>query len=380
MDFKRLIKKIVITGARSLIRPLWRFFKRSAYWVFLPFSRVVASEGASAARDLLNDFSPCPLGSSLADNQLVLPYACDLQIIVPAYNVEEYLRDCMDSILSQETQYTYQVILVDDGSTDSTGSIADEYAADPRVQVIHQANKGFSGARNAGLDHIVGEYIAFVDSDDKLMPSAIEALMHTARQYNAAIVEGGFYGLYGDTLSVLYKHKKAVSVTPLGRLQGFPWGKVFKSKLFENLHFPEQFWFEDSINALMIYPQIEAAQLIPDIVYVYRQNQGGISHTAPRKPKCVDTYWVTEQLLNEHEILGLPTGEDYFAEVMRQLIINAKRIRNMPEEIQQSVFILSRDLLEKHLKDSVVPKKYAHFYHLIQRNDFGAYNLYCKTH
>ncbi len=89
----------------------------------------------------------------------------------------------MDSILSQETQYTYQVILVDDGSTDSTGSIADEYAADPRVQVIHQANKGFSGARNAGFNHIVGEYIAFVASDDILMSGAIEALMHSTRQY-----------------------------------------------------------------------------------------------------------------------------------------------------------------------------------------------------
>jgi len=380
MHFKKVVKEIIIRGIRLLIRPLWRFFKRSAYWVLLPFSHAAAPENVSAARDLLNEFSPRPSGSALANNQLVLPYACDLQIIVPAYNVEEYLRDCMDSILSQETQYTYQVILVDDGSTDSTGSIADEYAVDPRVQVIHQTNKGFSGARNAGLERIVGEYITFVDSDDKLMPGAIEALMRTARLYSADIVEGGSYCLYGDALSVQYKHNKAASVTPLGRLQGFPWGKVFKSTYFEKLHFPEQFWYEDSINALMIYPQIEAAQLIPDIVYVYRQNQRGISHTALKKPKCVDTYWVTEKLLNEHEVLGLPDSEEYFAQVMRQLILNAKRIRHMPEEIQLSVFILSRDLLETHLKGSEISKRYAHFFHLIQQNDFGAYNLYCKTH
>ncbi|MDR3314701.1 MAG: glycosyltransferase, partial [Oscillospiraceae bacterium] len=89
-----------------------------------------------------------------------------ISVIVPVYNVEPYLPKCLDSIVSQ-TYANLEIILVDDGSTDASGSICDAYAAkDERVRVIHQANGGVAAARNAGLDAAVGEYIQFVDSDD----------------------------------------------------------------------------------------------------------------------------------------------------------------------------------------------------------------------
>lgn len=97
-------------------------------------------------------------------------------IIVPVYNVERYLEKCLDSILNQSWK-EFELILVDDGSTDASGEICDRYALkDSRIQVIHQMNQGLSGARNTGLDHAAGEWIVFVDSDDRVEAELLESV------------------------------------------------------------------------------------------------------------------------------------------------------------------------------------------------------------
>ena len=99
-----------------------------------------------------------------------------LSIIIPVYNAEDYLSRCLDSILNQAMN-SYEVILVDDGSTDSSALICDRYSAtDPRFRTVHKSNGGVSSARNAGLNLAKGEYIMFVDSDDALASDALEAL------------------------------------------------------------------------------------------------------------------------------------------------------------------------------------------------------------
>ena len=99
-----------------------------------------------------------------------------VSIIVPVYQVEAYISECVESLLAQ-TYTNLEILLVDDGSTDSSGEICDEYAVkDDRVRVVHQRNQGPSVARNSGLDHMKGEYVAFVDSDDVVLPDFIESL------------------------------------------------------------------------------------------------------------------------------------------------------------------------------------------------------------
>lgn len=116
-----------------------------------------------------------------------------ISIVVPVYNVEKFLRQCIDSAVSQ-TLKDIEIICVDDGSTDSCGSILDEYAAnDSRVIVIHKENGGYGIAMNTGLDKATGEYFCILESDDFMMPDACETLYKTAKEFDADIVRSDYF-------------------------------------------------------------------------------------------------------------------------------------------------------------------------------------------
>lgn len=121
-----------------------------------------------------------------------------ISIIVPVYRTEQYLRQCVDSLLAQ-TYNRIEIILVDDGSPDGSGGICEEYAAkDPRVKVIHQENGGLSAARNTGLDHATGEYVMFVDSDDWISPDNCEKAVAVARARDVDVVIWSYRREYPD--------------------------------------------------------------------------------------------------------------------------------------------------------------------------------------
>lgn len=121
-----------------------------------------------------------------------------VSVIIPVYNVEAYLEECVDSVINQSYR-NLEIILVDDGATDSSGRMCDEYATvDPRIRVIHRENGGLSAARNTGLDVATGEYIYFLDSDDYLELSAISDLVSTIEEENADFVFCDAYVFYTD--------------------------------------------------------------------------------------------------------------------------------------------------------------------------------------
>lgn len=111
-----------------------------------------------------------------------------VSIIVPVYNAQQYIRRCVDSILNQE--YTdFELLLIDDGSTDSSGEICDEYAQkDTRIRVVHKENSGVSDSRNLALDYATGKYIQFLDSDDWITPDATRLLVRSAEEYHCDMV------------------------------------------------------------------------------------------------------------------------------------------------------------------------------------------------
>ncbi len=121
-----------------------------------------------------------------------------ITVIIPVYNVEKYLKVAIDATINQ-TYKNLEIILVDDGSTDSSGKICDEYSKiDNRIKVIHQENKGLSGARNTGLDNATGKYIMFSDSDDTFEIDACEKLYNSIEETNADYVVGNYINMDED--------------------------------------------------------------------------------------------------------------------------------------------------------------------------------------
>lgn len=121
-----------------------------------------------------------------------------VSVVIPVYNVEQYLNECVDSVLDQ-TYSDYEIILVDDGSTDNSGKLCDDYlSVDNRIKVIHRENGGLSAARNTGMDAATGDYIYFLDSDDYIESVTLERLVHTAKTDDADIVFFDGYVFYTD--------------------------------------------------------------------------------------------------------------------------------------------------------------------------------------
>ncbi|MEI3093413.1 MAG: glycosyltransferase [Oscillospiraceae bacterium] len=341
------------------------------------FSRRSAMDSASARETLLG-FSPPPTGTAAADNRLLEP-ECDLQIVIPAYNVEAYLAQCMDSVLAQETKYTYRVILVDDGATDTTPAIADTYSDDPRVTVIHQRNKGLSGARNTGIREIFGKYLMFIDSDDFLLPGAIDAMLDTAFAHDCDLVEGGAYYVYDNMGKPSCTATSPTTRYPTPtRTHGHAWGKLYRGALFEHLCFPEGYWYEDSLLSYLIFPNVRQAWVTEHMAYGYRINQAGIVKSSHGKPKSVDTYWITEELMAEHAQAGLPADDAYFRYILLQIRLNQHRIADLPEEIQESVFVLTCDLFCNTFPADLDVSGNRTLIKALRTRDFGMYKMCCR--
>ena len=303
--------------------------------------------------------------------------AYDLQVIIPAYNAAPYIAECLESVLTQQTHYRYVVTVVNDGSTDDTPAILQRYASHPNVVVIHQENRGFSGARNAALSHIQGRYITFVDADDRLPQGAIEALMQAADDSAADIVEGGYCRFRGDKVVYTFHHR-AEQTADWGLLYGYPVGKAYRASLFADVHFPEHYWFEDTICSYILYPRCAKVATIDDVVYDYRINEGGISFTSQGDIRTLDALWVTRRILADSLQCGIPCSVKLYETFLVDVRVNYTRFVSLCDEaLHRDIFVATVGLMRHYFPQchtdnpSLRPLEQA-----LRRGDYGAYRLY----
>lgn len=220
----------------------------------------------------------------------------DISIIVPVYNVEKYLKKCLDSIINQAFQ-NFELILVDDGSTDSSGKICDEYKLkDERIRVIHQENGGLSAARNAGIDAATAEYIGFVDGDDYISYNMYEFLHNCLIENNADVAVCGMYNCFKNKKVPQYKKKEfylldnvtALKMTLEGvAISMYAVNKLYKRELFNEIRFPEGKIYEDvfTIPKILFESKKIVVKTLP--LYYYVHHSGTIT-TSSYKKKDLD--------------------------------------------------------------------------------------------
>ncbi|WP_303915919.1 glycosyltransferase family 2 protein [Bacteroides mediterraneensis] len=332
----------------------------------------IGTKEIEEAQTLLNTFQKDPHNSCICQNQINTNPKYDLQIIVPAYNVERYIKECLDSVLSQDTSFSYIVKVINDGSTDNTAKILEAYQKEEHIEIVHQKNKGFSGARNTGLKEINARYLMFLDSDDKLASGAIEALMKMAQATDADIIEGASLKFYGSWVTKRYPHADEKQ-SSANKLYGFAWGKVYRSELFAHIQFPEGYWFEDTLCALILHPLAKKVSTISQCVYCYRTNFKGISRTFRGKPKCLDSYYICEQLLADRVKLGLPMDEKFLHSIVRQFRLNSNRIASLKrQDIDKAVFIQQSALIKHYFPNIKVKDELTQS---LMEGDFSLYQL-----
>lgn len=215
----------------------------------------------------------------------------DISVIIPVYNVKNYLRRCVSSVLSQRGP-SLEVLLVDDGSTDGSGALCDAIAAeDARVTVIHKPNGGLSSARNAGLDRAAGSYISFVDSDDFLEPDAYRDMLHLAQKFGTKLVCGGRYdvdsesgekviGLCPEREAILSGENLVRRIFTWNRVDTSACDKLFQRELFDGLRFPEGVVCEDVPVVYRACLRSGSAGMLPRPVYNYSHRPDSITTTA----------------------------------------------------------------------------------------------------
>ena len=211
-----------------------------------------------------------------------------ISVIIPVYNVEDYIRQSIDSVLNQ-TYKNLEIILVDDGSKDNSGKICDEYKnVDERIKVIHKINSGVSSARNVGIDIATGKYIMFLDSDDFLEKNACELLYKAIEKVNTEYVMGNyiyttFEGEKWDRPMFDIQENFEVTITDYKKsffvMNSVVWNKIFKRDFIETnkLRFAEGALAEDAIFTSFLYTHTDKGYFIKDVILNYRQNKENVS-------------------------------------------------------------------------------------------------------
>lgn len=241
----------------------------------------------------------------------------DVSIIIPIYNVEKYLEECLESVLTQVCGQSIELVLVEDQSTDASFAIAKSYSTHQNITLIqNKKNAGLSKSRNVGIENARGKYLFFLDSDDVLNDGSIKHALALINKYAPDIIQGEvrrFSGLYKSPKIDITQEANLLKGKDLtqnfDQLEGFACGKFFKASLFSNQMFPLGIYFEDIIIKQLICPKATSVIITSGIVYGYRTNNQSISFTFNKKnPNNIDEYkgilYLHKKLIENFSILS----------------------------------------------------------------------------
>lgn len=286
-----------------------------------------------------------------------------ISVIVPVYNVEDYLNGCVESIVNQ-TCRNLEIILVDDGSPDNCGAMCDDWVArDGRIKVIHKENGGLSDARNAGLQAALGDYIAFVDSDDRIHPRFLERLHDAIISHGADIAACDIRFVNpGDAVndetaeseSALYTAEQAIETLTNGvGFRAVAWNKLYRAELLRGEFFPVGKYHEDEFFTYRILDKAHRLAYVDAQLYDYLQRPGSIMQTVSAKHlDLLDAYLERMELLNrkyprlylKDKVMFCVTCVSFYRDTLRNRSSKTPRIREIIASRRKKVHFSVREL------------------------------------
>lgn len=271
-----------------------------------------------------------------------------ISIIIPVYNAEKYLRQCLESI-QQQTYPDWEAILVDDGSSDGSPAICDEYAKkDGRFRVVHQANSGSSKARGRGLKDAQGEWLAFVDADDFVDKKYLESMLQVAIDKQSDVVLSAYYI---SQVTTQFHANKPSSLEPRriildtlnNKLHAGLWNKLFKRDIFSQITFPPYSYYEDMVVWIKSLYVCKKVAYCPVATYYYRYN--------------------SESLTNRHDVSRI---DRYYEFCQNFLLLDKQyhitRDANLAKAFYFTINMNKRSLVEKYFHHSVKLHKVLRFF------------------
>ena len=316
-------------------------------------------------------------------------YEYDVAVIIPVFNSEKYLRNCIDSVLSQKTRFSFRIIAVNDGSTDQSAAILESYS-DPRIRIVTQENRGAGAARNAGLQHCRSHYVFFLDSDDVMLPGSLETLVDFSLNHNADILQAAYQtinesGKVSGIVSLPLEGGDGCVINPRTQCSGFPHGKLFNSKVFDHVRFPESYLFEDSVLAQITYPLAERdCLLVYGLDYPcigYRIHSNSITNRSKSSPRSLDSLWITLSLYRDRRSLGLESDQEYYEYLLNMQPLSWRRAEALGDEVMLNMFTVFRDFLLTNFSSFSSSRPQYHMLEdAIRKGDYGRYRVFCTLH
>lgn len=360
---KRLLSVLLSYVLRSVF--LVRFFIKR-FFLKNEYVDIEAREALDILKKMSPDSGRKPNYEMVNSNPSIY-----LSVIIPVYNNIEVIENCINSVIEQKTKYSFEVILIDDGSTDGAQNLIEQYNNNENVIIIHQKNGGIAAARNTGISNAHGNYIMFVDCDDSVENNIIEELMSEAVRDDCDIVMCGHSRIKvsgGEIIDIIpnihpginftgYKNKDIIM-----NYAGLPWAKVYKRELFENVRFFPGYWYEDAIVHFLLFTQCKRFHYVPKSLYNYLWHEKNFSHVQESKYaqfKTIDHFWIVNTIVEHYKKIGLPKDAVLYTQILEHVSTYCYRaISFLPEEVIKAMFIAGRDLLIQNKPDKPVRLPY----------------------
>ena len=210
-----------------------------------------------------------------------------VSIIVPVYNVKDYLGKCLES-LARQSYEQIEIIVIDDGSTDGSGEICDEFArSDKRVKVFHKKNGGLSSARNYGIRKARGEHVCLVDSDDWVKKDFVAKMVEVALSDSVDVAVCGYNTSVPERRVISGEEATVRLLVGQENMEIIAWNKMYRRSLFDDVSYPEGENYEDTLTTYKLLSKARKVAYVPESLYVYRERAGSIMKEGKKKEKLM---------------------------------------------------------------------------------------------